>query len=156
MFLPLNLDLRASRLGLGVQSLAHGLAAWGVWLSAAAPPLCLLGTAGLALSLVWQVRRAQPLEALNIGKAAVRVRAAGEWLEARLESAHVSPLLVVVRLDAEGRRVHVVLWPDSADAEGLRRLRAWLDWGRQAAGLRARRRPEARRRRLGRSGRDAD
>ena len=155
MFLPLTLDLRVSRLALGVQSLAHALAASGLWLSAATLPLCLLGSAALGLSLARQVRRARPPEALSLDKAALRIGAAGEWLEARLEGAYVSSLLVVLRLDAGGRRRHVVLWPDSADAEGLRRLRAWLNWGREAAGLRTRRRQEARRIRRGRSDRDA-
>ena len=148
MFLPLTLDLRGSRLGLGVQSLAHGLAAWALWLSAATLALCLAGSAMLALSWAWQMRRARAPAALNLGKSALRVRMSGEWLDARLEGAYVSPLLVVMRLDAGGRRMRVVLWPDSADAEGLRRLRAWLNWGRPAAGLRA---PAARRILPGRS-----
>ena len=155
MFLPLNLDLHTSRLGLGVQSLAHLLAASGLWMSAATLAPCLLGSAALAASLFWQVRRARPPEALSIGKATLRVRAAGNWLEARLEGAHVSSLLVVMRLDAGGRRVRVVLWPDSADTQGLRRLRTWLNWGREASGLRTRRRPGARRILPGRSDRGA-
>ncbi len=155
MFLPLNLDLRTSRLGLGVQSLAHVLAASALWLSGATLALCLLGSVALAASLRRRVRRAQPPEALGVGKAALRIKVAGEWLEAQLEGAHVSSPLVVMRLDAGGRRMRLVLWPDSADAEGLRRLRTWLNWGREAAGLRTRRRPGARRILPGRSDRGA-
>ena len=155
MFLPLNLDLHTSRLGLGVQSLAHLLAASGLWMSAATLAPCLLGSVALAASLLRQVWRAQPPEALRVGKAALRIKVAGEWLEAQLEGAHVSSLLVVMRLDAGGRRMRLVLWPDSADTQGLRRLRTCLNWGHETAGLRTRRRPGRHRILPGRSDRAA-
>jgi hypothetical protein len=38
-------------------------------------------------------------------------------------------LIVLPLLLADGGKRRVVLWPDSASADDLRRLRAWLRWG---------------------------
>ena len=132
MFLPLHFALHVSRVGMAVQSLAHGLAAWMVWLSAAPPALCLLLDATVGFSLAYQITRGVPLAALKISKTALHVRRAGEWAEASVRGVYVSPLLVVLRLDAGGSGVNLVLWPDSAGAEDLRRLRVWLGWRRQS------------------------
>lgn len=131
MFLPLHFAVRASRVGMAVQSLAHGLAAWAVWPSAAPLALCLLLDVTVALALAYQIMRGVPLAALKISKTTLHVRKAGEWMEASVRGVYVSPLLVVLRLDARGSRVNLVLWPDSAGAEDLRRLRVWLGWRRQ-------------------------
>lgn len=133
MFLPLHFALRASRVGMAVQLLTHGLAAWAVWPSAAPLALCLLLDATVGLSLAYQITRGVPLAALKISKTVLHVRKAGEWTEASVRGAYVSPLLVVLRLDAHGSRVNLVLWPDSAGAEDLRRLRVWLGWRRQGS-----------------------
>lgn len=55
----------------------------------------------------------------------------GTQVEARvLGSTFVSPLLTVVNLRLEsGRRRSLVLAPDSAEADDLRRLRVWLKHG---------------------------
>ena len=54
----------------------------------------------------------------------------GQWNEGSiLPGSYVSGWLVVVNLDGGGRHVYpLVLLPDSAAAEELRRLRVWLRW----------------------------
>jgi toxin CptA len=54
----------------------------------------------------------------------------GQWHQARiLPGSYVSGWLMVVILGVDGRRSRsLVLLPDSAAAEELRRLRAWLRW----------------------------
>ena len=49
-----------------------------------------------------------------------------------LESSFVSPYLTVLNLqDIEtGRRLSILLLPDSAESNGFRQLRVWLRWGR--------------------------
>ena len=159
MFLPLNFVPRPSRLGLGVFVPAHGLALWAVWQSAAPLPLAAFLAAAVLAGLFRQIRHGIALEALEVGKAGVRAKTAGVWSEASLQGAYVSPLLVVLRLRAGGRRMSLVLWADSAAAEDLRRLRMWLNWRRrEAAGgaaLRTRNFPAARRIPPGKSGRGA-
>ena len=93
--------------------------------------------AGIALA--WASHLAQ---ALQRGKGAVRAlelgaqgRArwqdgSGQWQEAEiLPSSYASDWLVVVNMRGSGRRDRsLVLLPDSAAAEELRRLRVWLRW----------------------------
>lgn len=54
----------------------------------------------------------------------------GQWQEARvLPGSYVSGWLIVVNLGKGGKRGRsLVLLPDSAAAEELRRLRVWLRW----------------------------
>ncbi|MBE0624994.1 MAG: hypothetical protein IH606_09300, partial [Burkholderiales bacterium] len=54
----------------------------------------------------------------------------GQWREARvLPGSYVSGWLIVLVLGAGGKRGRpLVLLPDSAAAEDLRRLRVWLRW----------------------------
>jgi hypothetical protein len=49
-----------------------------------------------------------------------------------LESSFVSPYLTVLNLQEieTGRRLSIVLLPDSAESIGFRQLRVWLRWGR--------------------------
>ena len=55
----------------------------------------------------------------------------GEWREAQIRGRPVAlPWLVSVRLELDdGRKHQITLLTDSADTDGLRRLRAWLRWG---------------------------
>ncbi|WP_197476516.1 hypothetical protein [Eikenella sp. NML080894] len=40
------------------------------------------------------------------------------------------PWLQLLRWQTDGgRQIYQAVWPDSADAEGLRRLRVWARWG---------------------------
>ena len=53
----------------------------------------------------------------------------GNWQEARiLPGSYTSRWLVVLVLGAGGRRRSLVLLPDSAAPDELRRLRVWLRW----------------------------
>ena len=45
-----------------------------------------------------------------------------------LDDSFVTPLLTVLNLRLDGRRVSLMLWPDSADAEARRRIRVYLLW----------------------------
>nr|WP_199066345.1 protein YgfX [Chromobacterium sp. ASV5] len=45
-----------------------------------------------------------------------------------LDDSFVSPWLIVLNVKAAGRRRSVMLWPDSAAAEGRRQLRVYLLW----------------------------
>ncbi len=64
-------------------------------------------------------------------RASVHTRG-GDWHEARiLGSTYVSPLVSVLNLRLDGHIItrHIVIVPDSADAEDFRRLRVRLRWG---------------------------
>lgn len=70
------------------------------------------------------------LELRDDGLVAVQARSGG-WHEARvLGSTFVSPALVIINLRISGRRTrhHLVLLPDAAEADDLRRLRVLLRW----------------------------
>ena len=97
----------------------------------------LLLAAGILLAWAWHVARAlqwgksvpRTLE-LN-AKGGARCRdGTGQWQEAEiLPGSYVSGWLIVVILGAGGRRRRsLVLLPDAAEAEELRRLRVWLRW----------------------------
>ncbi|WP_434627148.1 protein YgfX [Chromobacterium sp. CV08] len=45
-----------------------------------------------------------------------------------LDDCFVTPLLTVLNASADGRRLSVMLWPDSSGAESRRLLRAYLLW----------------------------
>lgn len=49
-----------------------------------------------------------------------------------LESSFVSPYLTALNLQEveTGRRLSILLLPDSAESNGFRQLRVWLRWGR--------------------------
>ncbi len=93
--------------------------------------------AGIVLALVWYIpaalqRGKRAVQALELG-AEGKARwqdGAGQWHDAQiLASSYVSAWLVVMNLGANaGPTRSVVLLPDSAAAEDLRRLRVWLRW----------------------------
>jgi toxin CptA len=132
----LAVALRPSR----ILALALTLVAGAALASAAIslPGMALLPVAaGIALALVWHIP-----EALQRGERAVAALAldaeggarwqdrSGRWHEAEiLPGSYVSGWLVVLNLAEDGRRSRsLVLLPDSAAAEELRRLRVWLRW----------------------------
>jgi hypothetical protein len=93
--------------------------------------------AGIVLALIWHLPEAlqrgeRAVHALDLdAKGAARWRdRSGRWHEAEiLPSSYVSGWLVVVNLGQTGRRGRsLVLLPDSAGTEELRRLRVWLRW----------------------------
>ena len=93
--------------------------------------------AGIAIAWAWHTSLALHLSpaavrALEMNDAGgVRCRdGAGRWHEGEiLPGSYVSAWLMVLLLDAGGRgRQALVLLPDCASAEELRRLRVWLRW----------------------------
>jgi hypothetical protein len=105
------------------------------WISL--PQLAFLPVAaGILLAWTWHVARA-----LQRGKSAPRTLelnakggarcqdGTGQWQEAEiLPGSYVSGWLIVLILGAGRRRRSLVLLPDAAEAEELRRLRVWLRW----------------------------
>lgn len=132
MFLPFELNLRPSRVYRLILALAHGLALAGIWLAALL--VWVKGLLALALfaGAVWLWR-----ENSN-GPRSLRVSQSGqieildvEWLPASIKGQAVV-LLWLVSLNAvleNGAVEKLLIWPDSADADGLRKLRVWLRWG---------------------------
>jgi len=100
---------------------------------AAFPPVAL----GIVFAWAWHLARTlqqgrSGLRALELNATgAVRCQdGLGQWQETRvLPGSYVSAWLIVMNLDKDGKRGYsLVLLPDSAAAEELRRLRAWLRW----------------------------
>ena len=137
----LTVTLRPSRALALALTLMAGAALACAWISL--PRIAFLPAAtGIALAWIWHLA-----PALQRGRRAVHaleLRAEGEarwqdgsgqWNEAQIQAgAYVSNWLVVVNLCMPGRRGrYLVLLPDCAAAEELRRLRVWLRWrlGRQ-------------------------
>jgi toxin CptA len=113
----------------------HLLAMAALWLAdVLSHSVRIAGTAALVASVAWQLRasvrnaRITGLELRPDGSASVRV--AGDWRDASLAPGGVAlPWLVVVPLRfGDGERLRLVLLPDSADADDLRRLRMVLRW----------------------------
>jgi hypothetical protein len=136
----LRIELGPSHLLGGLLGAAHALALLAAFISLAGWPLYLVAAAILvsaaalvAESLHGSAGAAVSLEVHADGSAAWRDRR-GSWHEAKLGNDHfVSALLMVVRLDAAAmRRKWIVLLPDSAPHDDLRRLRVWLRWRRES------------------------
>ena len=132
----LRVSLRPSALLASLLILVHVLALGALTVSLEGLPLALsaagvvfsaLGTAGEAL----QRWRDSPMaiELRDDGRAAWRDRGE-QWHETGLApGGYVSPWLVILPLEGSGgRRKWLVIGPDAAPGEDLRRLRAWLRW----------------------------
>jgi hypothetical protein len=133
-----RLQLRRSRIEAGALLALYLLALPMPWFAALSWWGRTLIDAGLLLLAArqWRVWRQGPpisLRLLPDGTWALDV--AGQELEAQqLSGAYVTAHLVVLPLKlANGRVRRLVLWPDSATADELRRLRAWLRWGQRPA-----------------------
>ncbi len=137
---PLTVFLRTSRLltlMLGGVSLGAGvlllLLPFPVWLQT----LLVLVVAAGAGHALWHHAWLRAPQSIH----AIEVNAQGElhchmpahdWQSAQvLGSSTVTSWLTVLNLRVEGWRLvrHVVLLPDTADADALRQLRVWLRWG---------------------------
>jgi toxin CptA len=133
----LRVELRHSFQLAGLLSVAHALALVSAWFSLAGWPLSLV-IAGIFISAISCFietfhRSAGAITALELhteGRAAWRDRG-GDWHECRLRrDSFVSVPLIVIGLDqSEPNRQWIVLLPDSAPADDMRRLRVWLSWG---------------------------
>jgi len=137
----LQIDLKPSLQLAALLGVAHILALTAAWVSLEDCPrylvcsgVLLSGAACLVEALHRSSTAAVSLEFHADGRASWRNRN-GAWHEGRLGADHfVSTALVVMGLDQiERGRKWVVLMPDSASAEELRRLRIWLRW-RHGAG----------------------
>ncbi len=131
MFLPLELSLRPSRVHAAALALAHGLALLGAWL-AAAPVWVRAGmAAALLASAAWSWRGiSRSPRGLRVSQSGQIELLDGEWRAAQIRGRPVVlPWLVSVALAVEGGGVRkIALLPDSAEPEGLRKLRVWLKW----------------------------
>ncbi len=116
----------------GVLLMAHGLALAAAWIVLGGwllwPVLAAI-LVSLAAALASVGRQPAALELREDGKASWKDRSGG-WHEARLGTDHfVSPVLVILELSAgNGGTRRVILLADSAEPDGLRRLRVWLRW----------------------------
>lgn len=135
----LRLELRPSRVQRVLPWLLAGLASLAL-LSAPWP----LSTRALALlvyvGLVWLAQR---WRRSVVAVAAIAWRADGScWLTdaegrelpGQLRAARILGPLIVLAFDRQGTRVELRLWPDSANADDLRRLRIRLQRGATATG----------------------
>ena len=132
----LTVSIKPSRVLALALTLMAGAALACAWISL--PPLALAPVAaGIALAwashfvqaLQMDKRAARALELGALGHARWQ-DGAGLWREAEiLPSSYASDWLVVVNLGGSDRRhLALVLLPDCAAAEELRRLRVWLRW----------------------------
>ena len=129
---PFGFELRPSRLWLALVTLAAAALTLTVarylppgWLALSAP----------AAWLSWRALRAdgwrdaarfRRLEVDGLGRLTLWREAA---LPARvLDDCFVTPWLTVLNVTLDGRRRSLMLWPDSAPADGRRQLRAYLLW----------------------------
>jgi toxin CptA len=135
----LDLQLQPSRtLGM-LLAAAHLLSLLLIWVMPLILTMQLATSLLLAASFLFHLRRDGRLAAPN---SITRLRFSadclcvyqtrdGAWHEATvLGSSLVSPWLSVLNLKPDGRRMprHAVIFPDSADAEGRRKLRVLLRW----------------------------
>ncbi len=92
----------------------------------------LLLTLGLAW-LAWRPpkRRLTAMAVDSQGRASLWLQPENVALEAQLQSGWVSPWLMLLHWQVDGRRLDTVLLPDMMDAESWRRLQVWANWGRR-------------------------
>ena len=132
----LSVSLRPSRVFALALTVTAGTALACVWISLT-PLAFLLAAAGIVLTWAWHLA-----QALQLGRFALRALelneqgnarcqdGTGRWQEFEiLPGSYVSGCLTVVILGASGRRRRaLVVLPDCAASDDLRRLRAWLRW----------------------------
>ena len=140
----LHLALRTSLWMSATLALAHAGACGLLWPLTLAAEIKWAIAAALSASFAWTLRRTALLRGAGAiiglelgeeGRVSFQTRAGG-WQEARLlPTTYVTPLLTVLNLRLAGRRTvrHVVLMPDSLDAETYRQLRVRLRWAQAAA-----------------------
>ena len=131
----LTVPLRPSRVLALALTIVAGTALACAWISLphlAFPPIA----AGIALAWAWHLAQAlqwsrSALHVLEFdAKGGVRCRdAQGLWHEAEiLPGAYVSVWLILLILGTSSGRRSLVLLPDAATGDELRRLRVWLRW----------------------------
>lgn len=132
----LTVSLRPSRTLVLALTLMAGAALACSWIGLPAPAFAPVAL-GIVLAWAWHLAAAlargeSALHALELDAGgAVRYQdGLGRWHETELRpGGYVSAWLIVMPLAAGGGRSRrLVLLPDSAPADELRRLRAWLRW----------------------------
>ncbi len=133
MFIPLQLTLRPSRICKALMVLVLALALTAVWL-AEMPVLVritLVAALLVAIAQFWRRHMRQPLGLRISQSGELSVQQGNDWRKAEILGQPVAWIwLIYLRLKLEdGTKWSLRLWPDSADEEGLRRLRVSLKWG---------------------------
>ena len=132
----LTVTLKPSRVLALALTLMAGAALACSWISL---PALALAPVAAGIALAWASHLGQALQMGNRGARALELGTqgharwqdgSGQWREAEiLPSSYASEWLVVVNLGGSDRRhPALVLLPDCAAAEELRRLRVWLRW----------------------------
>lgn len=130
---PVLVRLRASRILAALLIFLHGLALTavataldGAPLAFAAVGVVLSALAGLRDVLQYGRGAAMAIELYSDGRVAWQGRS-GQWHEVRaVGGSSVMPWLVILALaGSDGRRKWVVIGPDAASGDDLRRLRLW-------------------------------
>ncbi|MEK7360902.1 MAG: protein YgfX [Pseudomonadota bacterium] len=132
----LTVGLRPSRVLALALTLIAGAALACAWISL---PALALPPVAAGIALAWASHFAQALQLGNRGARSLELGAlgharwqdgAGQWREAEiLTNSYTSDWLVVVNLGGSDQsRLALVLLPDCAAADELRRLRVWLRW----------------------------
>lgn len=134
---PLRVHLRRSRFELALLAALHLFALPMPWLSALPLAARVVIDLVLLISAAYYVRRW-----LRFPYTGLRLLPDGAWalasgdIEAEavlMPGGYRTVHLVVLPLrTTEQRTIRLVLWPDSASPDELRRLRAWLRWGASA------------------------
>ena len=132
---PLVIPLRPSRVFASALTLVAGTGLGCAWISLPLPAFLLVAP-GVLLAWGWHCAQAlqrgktwQRTLVLDADGGARCEDALGRWSDAQvLPGGYVSAWLTVVMLGAGKRRRALVLPPDAALAEDLRRLRVWLRW----------------------------
>jgi len=136
----LRIDLKPSLWLAGALGLVHALALLAAWTSLSGWPQYLVASGVLLSAVAWIAETlhrssgaAVSLELRADGRASWMDRN-GTWHDARSGAEHfVSAALVVLSLErTTRRRKWIVLMPDSAQPDEMRRLRVWLRWRREA------------------------
>ena len=137
----LKASLSPSHILAAILILAHGAAITVVALVGMQQWLQLLAIAALLANLAYVVARAAllrgssavvALEVTSDNALSIQTRS-GEWIECEvLGSTYVVSFLTVLNLREieKGSVRHIMILPDSMDAEDFRRLRVWLRWKR--------------------------
>lgn len=132
----LTVTLKPSRVLALALTLMAGAALACAWISL---PVLALAPVAAGVALTWAFHFVQALQLGNGAARALDLGAqgdarwqdgSGQWREAEiLPSSYASGWLIVVNLRGSGKRHRsLVLLPDAAAAEELRRLRVWLRW----------------------------
>ncbi|AZN36065.1 protein YgfX [Iodobacter ciconiae] len=125
---PAPLVLTSSVWELRCLYLSHAVAALACVFSPSLWAITLVVAFSLYRSLYRKPPAPRSVMALPDGQLRLAMGDGKEVDAALLPSSRVLGSLIILHLVGEGRRINLVLWPDSAPAECLRQWRVWLRW----------------------------